>query len=159
MPSLSVQPHQPAALIVPWGPEEQAGAESLLLTQPSCPGLLASSSVATAWRKMKAFPPILGNICALGGCSLEDKSLEKPYIKSSMELELGTLHQWEEHISSDLSPPYPKKDGLRTSLQVPMAFTSSLANQFWEITTQKAILSGYPSWYWCSPEVSCPHTP
>ena len=57
MPSPVLQPHQSVALIALWGPEELAGTESWLLTQPSCPVMLASSSSATAWRKMKAFSP------------------------------------------------------------------------------------------------------
>ena len=52
------------------------------------------------------------------------------------------------HCSSELIPYYHKKDRLKTSLQLLMAFTSSLTNQFWEITSQ----SYYPSWYWCSPK-------
>ena len=39
-----------------------------------------------------------------------------------------------------------------------MAFTSSLTNQFCKITSHKTILSHYPSLYWCSPKLPCPHT-
>ena len=80
---LVLQPHQSAAPIALQSPEELSGAESLLLTQPSCPGMLVSSSAATAWRKMKAFPLHPWVTCVHRECSLEDKSLEKSYIEYS----------------------------------------------------------------------------
>ena len=157
---LVLQPHQSAAPIALWGPEELSGAESLLLTQPSCPGMLVSSSAATAWRKMKAFPLHPWVTCVHRECSLEDKSLEKSYIEYSQtrswSLELFgydtvlTLFLWTHpHTTIKRTDWKPLFNGwwlLLLALQI--SFGKSLHT--------KPFLSHYPSW--CSPKLPCPHT-